>query len=297
MKIHLERIKNYLLNSLKLGRVGYFYLFLGQQGVGKYTLALWWGKLLSCLEGKGESCFCISCSIWDKFLSNEKDISAHPDFCILPRGSPYITIDMIHELKNKLYFTKMLGKRKGAIIPDSERFTQEAENALLKILEEPPGDTVFIMTAASSEALFSTIISRAKIISFPILDEESIKEYLKKKGIYKNEDIKIAEEYAFGSISRATMYLEEKIDFEKWLTLWRNKRKKELFATLDRIFSSKEKLLRHLELLLSHILNKREAKFFLPDKLDLFYETWRAVNIHNVNPALAIKALLLKLDE
>jgi len=201
--------KKILQNSLQTGRISSAYLFKGEEGVGKSSVALIFAKALNCTLGVYDSCdTCEVCTRIDK--------GSEPDLIkILPEGN--ILIDEIRFLK-KWTSLKPYRKFKVAIIKDADRMTEEASNAFLKILEEPPTRVVFILTTTRPHALPLTIRSRCQHVPFRKLTKEEIELFLKKEKRLESEKLKLIAALAAGSIGRALRLLDEeelrKLSFE-----------------------------------------------------------------------------------
>ena len=160
-------------NSLKHGRVPHAYLFIGPCGVGKRLTAINLAKALNC-DGSSE----ISC---DRCVCCKKiDASIHPDVqYIYPTGpSLSITIDNIRELRAQISFKTYEGKKKVYIIVEAENMTIQAANCLLKTLEEPPENSVLILTATDAHLLLRTIVSRCQRVSFNRIELHRIESFL-----------------------------------------------------------------------------------------------------------------------
>ncbi|MDO9465141.1 MAG: DNA polymerase III subunit delta' [bacterium] len=162
-----------LRNSLKHGRIPHAYLFIGPHGVGKRLAAVNLAKALNC-DGSSE----IPC---DRCVCCKKiDASIHPDVkCIYPTGSSLsITIDNIRELRTQISFKTYEGKKKVYIIAEAENMTIQAANCLLKTLEEPPENSVLILTSTSLHLLLRTIVSRCQAVPFNRIELHRIEGFL-----------------------------------------------------------------------------------------------------------------------
>jgi DNA polymerase-3 subunit delta' len=162
-----------LRNSLKHGRVSHAYLFIGPHGVGKKLAAINLAKALNCEETAEVPCNrCISCK--------KIDASIHPDVkYIYPTGTSLsITIDNIRELRTQISFKTYEGKKKIYIIAEAENMTIQAANCLLKTLEEPPENSVLILTAADAHLLLRTIVSRCQRVLFNRIELHRIESFL-----------------------------------------------------------------------------------------------------------------------
>ncbi len=162
-----------LRNSLKYGRVSHAYLFTGPRGVGKNLAAINLAKALNC-EGTAE----VPC---DRCVCCKKiDASIHPDvqYIYSTGASLSITINNIRELRTQISLKTYEGKKKIYIIAEAENMTIQAANCLLKTLEEPPENSVLILTSTDSHLLLSTIVSRCQRVPFNRIELHRIESFL-----------------------------------------------------------------------------------------------------------------------
>ena len=150
------------------------HIISGRDGIGKDLLTVYLAKLILC-HGKerGHCGNCQSCNLTD-------DIN-HPDLSkleVLP-DKKLIGISQIIDLRRKLYESSFLGKNKVAIIPDLEKISLDGLNAILKILEEPPENTYFLLTTGFLNQIPLTIQSRCFDIKISTPDESVTLEWLK----------------------------------------------------------------------------------------------------------------------
>jgi DNA polymerase-3 subunit delta' len=192
-----ERAWEILSRAWVGGKISHAYLFKGPAGVGKKGMALTFAALLNCREGQSTSCGkCPSC----KKLATGN----HPDFIeILPDGA-MVKIDQIRELKRKLAYPPLEAKVRVVFIADIHAVMRRAEvaNSLLKTLEEPPADTIFILTVDEAAEVLPTIISRCQVVPFYSLPFEVIQQRLLQKGV-DPEDAHTIAIVSEGSLSRA----------------------------------------------------------------------------------------------
>jgi len=168
-----------LENSLSRGEVGHAYLFSGPTGSGKKTTALLFTQALNCT---GSNPPCGECSSCRRTASGN-----HPNvFHIQPQGAS-IKIEQLRELKENLYYLPAEGFKKVCLLYDADLLTLAAGNSLLKILEEPPADLVFLLLSSRPWALLPTILSRC--IHFPLrpLTDEEIGSLLEEKDVPPGE--------------------------------------------------------------------------------------------------------------
>ena len=150
------------------------YLFTGAEGIGKKLVALTLAKTLNCLEMQEDCCDkCASCL---KIENNQ-----HPDVHIIDPEDSEIKIDNIRQLQREISFKPYEGKMKVFIINQAHRLNAESSNALLKILEEPPKNSLIILVSGKPALLFKTITSRCKAIKFSALKRAELSVILEKE--------------------------------------------------------------------------------------------------------------------
>ncbi|MGB9976923.1 DNA polymerase III subunit gamma/tau [Thermovenabulum sp.] len=196
-----------LKNQLKSGRIGHAYLFCGMRGTGKTSTARVFAKALNCEKGPTDNpCgVCRNCLAFQNgsFMDIvEMDAASH-------RG-----IDDIRDLREKVNFPPSQGRYRVYIIDEVHMLTQEAFNALLKTLEEPPKHTVFILCTTEPNKLPATILSRCMRFDFKRVSFGDIAEHLKrvsqKQGL-KVEDraLKLIARHSQGSIRDSLSLLDK----------------------------------------------------------------------------------------
>jgi DNA polymerase-3 subunit delta' len=149
----------------------------------------------------------------------------HPDLVVVEREGQFIRIDTIRDLQRRLRFRPLEGRRRVIVIHEAETMRTEAANALLKILEEPPPDNLFILTAPDPTALLPTIASRCLCLRFQPLTRAAIAAHLTGVHALQPERADLVAALAGGSLSRAlTLLDEEELD-----------RRRQLLETLARI--------------------------------------------------------------
>lgn len=184
------------------------HIFLGLDGVGKRTAAIEFAKAINCQFNKEDACNrCASC--------NKIDSKNHPDiFLVYPEGSSRsIKIDRIREIIYQASLKPYEARKKVFIINDAEAMNEEAQNAFLKLLEEPPQNHILILTSSNIAGLFPTVVSRCKVLKFNSLGASQIQELLLARDVPEEEAI-LFSHMAMGSIGRA-LYFKEKDIIEK----------------------------------------------------------------------------------
>ncbi len=175
---------NKYTDSLSKEKLHHAYLFYGRVGLGKELLLTSIGNAILCESNNLTSCnLCKSCKL---ILSNN-----HPDLHKIQReeGKKNISISQIINLRNKIYESPFLGKNKIISIPNIESMSRDASDAILKILEEPPKDTFFIMSSNFIHQIPSTIRSRSIEIEIKNPTFNECREWLSE---FYSEDIDLA---------------------------------------------------------------------------------------------------------
>jgi len=154
-------IAKQLQHSLARGRLAHAYLFIGPRGDGKEDVARTLAQALNCLEKDNDACGqCDSC----------RRIAAgnHPDIhWVRPESKTRrITVDQLREFEQAVNFKAANARVKVGIIVDADCLNEEASNAFLKTLEEPPAQTIIILLTAEPQRLLPTILSRCLRIAF-----------------------------------------------------------------------------------------------------------------------------------
>lgn len=192
----IERLKR----DLESGLIPHAYLFTGPQGVGKATVAELVLRAMLCLEDDVAKKPCGECIACKKVLN-----SNHPDFHVvkLDKDKRQIRIDQIRQIQAELALKPYEAQWKTVLIDDADFLNESAQNALLKTLEEPPGDTLIILVCASQGNLLPTIISRCRIERFGPLPTEKLKTLLIDKVGLSERDAILAGGMANGSVGKA----------------------------------------------------------------------------------------------
>lgn len=174
-----------LRKALETKRLANAWLFTGLSGTGKKLVAETFVSALFCASRPDACGTCVSCTK----IRNR----AHPDVFFVEPRTEKILIEQVRELQKELRFHPLEGVAKVTVIDDADAMTEAAANSLLKILEEPPADTHFILVTAFPHRLLPTIRSRCQQISFSPLTSGEIEGYLvSKKGLEKDEAARLA---------------------------------------------------------------------------------------------------------
>lgn len=286
-----ETTRNELKKIVQNNNVLHSYLFLGKEGIGKKEIAKEIAKEILCLT-KDEECNCKSCICFDS--------QNHPDIKIINEESETIKINTVREMIQTVYEKPILSDKKIYIINDCDKMTKEAQNSLLKTLEEPPEYIVIILIASNSDMILNTIKSRCTKIVFDKLKEKEIKEILNNTEF---NNIKISENmYDFfdGSIGKALQILERKEQYEnieEFISKIKNSSKLD-FITMNKETFTKEEINGLLEycIVLLFNLGKKEKDIKYLNSAKIIHETKIRIN-SNSNFDMSIDNMLFKLWE
>lgn len=179
-----NEIKGMLKRTVQRGKGFHAYIFSGEKGCGKETMANLFAMALQCEKQTGEPCMeCASCK---RALSGNQ-----PDIIRVRHEKPEsIGVEEIRtQLVDDMFIRPFENKYKIYLVPDASLMTVQAQNALLKTLEEPPAYGIMILLADNMEALLPTIRSRCNTVQFNPLPDKLVRDYL-------TGELQVSETYA-----------------------------------------------------------------------------------------------------
>ncbi len=160
-----ERLKDNLRSSINRGRISHFYLISGPAGSGKRTLAKLLAAAILCQSGDKP---CGSCSACRKVFGN-----GHPDFITIDDPEKKtVSVDLIREARSDIYIRPNEANHKIYLFPRAQDMGIPGQNALLKVLEEPPAYGVFILLTDNPQKLLPTVRSRCTELALSALSDE-----------------------------------------------------------------------------------------------------------------------------
>lgn len=252
-----EEIIRHLKSAMETGKVSHSYIFTGEPGSGKKLLATTFAMTLQCERGGTEPCQkCDSCK--------KAQGKNHPDIIVVNHEKPgTITIDevreqVIHDVDIKPYCSS----HKIYIIPDADMMTVQAQNALLKTIEEPPEYAVIMLLTSNADALLPTILSRCVRLDLKVVDDSLVKKYLMERLHIPDYQAEVDASFAQGSIGKA----KEAATSEEFSTMTQNALKILKYANKMEVYE-----------LADEIRNLAADKQNINDYLDIFQFWFRDV--------------------
>ena len=254
-----DKIKQLLVEETKSNRISHAQMFLGQSGIGKLPLAIAFSQFLLCDNpSKNDSCgTCPSCTKvqhnvhpdlhfvfpvvnakgvksaddrrkdWNTFLEQNTyfDLTNWLQFTDEMGKSPQIGVEESRHILQKLSLKSFSGKYKIMVVWLPEKMNIAAANKLLKVLEEPPEQTLFFLVCDSIESILPTIISRTQIIKVPTLTNNDIVSYLKTNYQVDDSNAQTIANLAQGSLVEALNMIKgdksQHIYFDLFVSLMR----------------------------------------------------------------------------
>ncbi len=189
-------------------RLAHAYLLTGPDGVGKRKLARELAKAVLCATKKGDSCDqCLTCravdkdSSWDYFAISVEDSKSETR--PVEDSDREIKVASVRALERTFSLKNTGGRFRVCLIPRAERMNEEAQNALLKTLEEPPGPRLLILTTSRPDALLPTVVSRLARVRLRRLRTEEVAAYLVEEESMKRTEARELAAVSGGSIGAA----------------------------------------------------------------------------------------------
>jgi len=208
---------NILVSHITREEVRHAYLFSGAEGVGRRTLALEFAKVLNCPVKKTSGVACDTCKTCISLKKME-----HVDLSVIQAdkigGS--IKVEQIRDLQHSLSLTPYEAKYRIALLLRFEEATQSAQNALLKMLEEPPPNVILLVTTNSLENILPTVASRCEVLRLRPMVVQKLTDMLVSDHKLNREQARQVAHLSGGRVGAALHLLEEPLTQEQnnsWL--------------------------------------------------------------------------------
>ena len=203
-----DSIKQHLMAAVASGKPSHAYIFNGEEGSGRKTMADCFSAALVCTSGEEKPCgMCMSCM--QAFSHN------HPDIIRVTHEKSRIGVDDIRRsLIDDISIKPFSSPFKVYIVDEAERMTEQAQNALLKTLEEPPSYAVIILITSNTGSFLQTILSRCVTLQFKALDTKVITKYLVENVQLPDYYAKLCASYSGGSLGLALKFAKNS-EFEE----------------------------------------------------------------------------------
>ena len=195
-----DDIIRHLKNAIETGKVSHSYIFTGEPGSGKKLLAGTFAAALQCESGESEPC--MTCDSCKKVIGKN-----HPDIITVTHEKPgSISIDEVRDqVVRDVDIKPYCSPYKIYIIPDAEMMTVQAQNAILKTIEEPPEYAVIMLLTENAEALLPTIRSRCVMMKLRNIKDQLVKKYLMEQMEIPDYKADVCVAFAQGNMGKAIM--------------------------------------------------------------------------------------------
>ena len=257
-----EMVKDHFKKAIQNHKISHAYILTGEAGMGRKSIANAFAMTLLCEKGGSEPC--MSCHSCKQVMSGN-----HPDLIYVTHEKPgSIGVDDVREQINDTIMIRPYSSYyKIYIVDEAEKMTVQAQNALLKTIEEPPSYAVIILITTNQEAFLPTILSRCVQMKLKPLKDFTIKSYLTQNLHIAEKDADICAAFARGNLGKAIHLVssdEFKELFQKVMVLVKN------VGTMD------------ISMLLDCIREMKEQNFDIGEVLDLMQLWYRDVLMFKV---------------
>ena len=285
-----EKIKEALKKTISLNKTLHSYMFVGISGVGKSIFAKEFAKMILCLD---ETKCCNKCKSCIEF-----ETSNNPDFIFIEPDNGSIKIEQIRNMQRIIAEKPIISNNKVCIINDADLMTVEAQNCLLKTLEEPPIYMTIILVGTNESNFLPTIRSRCTIMYFEKIKNEEIEKYLKEK----YADYKIVPNLiniADGSLGKAISIKDKAAIYENIDIILDNLEKYDIIQVLkstEELYKSKEEIFEILDYMNVSLIKKAKNNYSYANCIEIIEETKKRIKA-NSNYNMCIDYMLIGIWE
>lgn len=285
-----NKIKDMLAKSVKQNITSNSYLFIGIDGIGKKLIASEFAKMLLCTS---EEKYCDKCKSCIEFDTNN-----NPDFlCVEPDGNN-IKIEQIRYLQKKIQEKPIISNKKVYIINDANLMTVEAQNCLLKTLEEPPEFATIILIGNNENSFLTTIKSRCVILHFQPLENEAVRRFLEERYDIKNISDNILDTFQ-GSIGKAILLKDKQKEYKAIQDMIENLDKNDLIDIMklaEPLYKAKEDIFEILDYINILLLKKAKKEHIYTNCIQIVENTKKRIK-QNSNYDMCIDNMVFNMWE
>ena len=286
-----EPIRNELKRAVDENKVSHSYMFVGIEGIGKQMITKEFAQIVLCTNEEEKGCHqCKSCV---EFMSHN-----HPDFLYLEPDGSSIKIEQIRYLQRKIQEKPIISNKKVYIINDADKMTAEAQNCLLKTLEEPPEYSTIILVGSNENAFLNTIKSRCMKISFQPIETKYIKQYMEETYGMTNISQNMLDAFQ-GSIGKAIILKDKKEQYESIEDMIEKLDKTdmtELIKLGEPLYQSKDEIMNILDYINIILLKLSKENAQYANCIDIIENTKKRLN-QNANYDMCIDNMIFNMWE
>lgn len=206
-----EQIKEHFLHAISSGKVSHCYVISGEEGLGKMTVAKAFAQTLEC-QAEPDKRPCGVCHSCTQFLSGN-----HPDV-IFPRHEKPTVIgvdDVREQIIGDIQIKPYSSPYKIYIVDEAEKLSVQAQNALLKTIEEPPSYGIILLLTTNAASMLETILSRSIVLNMKQVESDAFATYMREHGVDEDK-IKMLEKFSQGNIGKG-LKLAQSDDFNSMI--------------------------------------------------------------------------------
>ena len=270
-----NQIKENLKKALQNGTLSHSYLFVGIKGIGKKLLAVELAKQILNMQSE-----------------------THPDLAIIEPEGNNIKIEQIRLLQKKIQEKPILSDKKVYIINDAETMTVEAQNCLLKTLEEPPEFATIILIGSNENSFLPTIKSRCMIIRFRPIEDSDLKKYLETHYGLTNLTKNHLSMFQ-GSIGKAILLKDKQEEYNKLINMIEELESKDLIEIIDLskiLYESKDEIFDILEYMNTLLIKKARENYLYTNCIQIVENTKKRLK-QNANYDMSIDNMIFNMWE
>lgn len=285
-----EENKNILIQATKNNKVSHSYMFLGNSGIGKKCIAKEFAKSILCI---GEDKYCNKCK-----SCIEYDGQNNPDFTIIEPDGNSIKIEQIREMQKRIQEKPIISKNKVYIIDNADLMTKEAQNCLLKTLEEPPEFITIILIGSNENGFLTTIKSRCMIMHFKPIENDKLANFLRENYNINNVTQSMLELFQ-GSIGKAIELKDKEEQYSIIAKAIEQMKRKDLIdiaKDLEILYKSKDEIYEMLDYINVILLRMAKADYSYTNCIQIVENTKKRLK-QNGNYDMCIDDMLFNMWE